>query len=182
MTVIDTTARRSGGEGKDFVILPSDVYRMKIVKSAIEENRFADVLPDGTRPMQLVLTWEVTALTEEQQEAADEAGEEWVGAAVWQRINPYYGPVRDGGVSRFQAFVDMLREQGYDINPEAFDPESLVGIEQRVNVEKYTKSMGENAGRPGNKVVSVMPIRRKGGDKAAGRNVPRRLAEDEELF
>lgn len=161
MAPINTTARRNATTSSDFVILPSDVYRMKIAKAVIEENRFGEVQADGTKPLQLVITWEVTTLSEEQADAAADAAEAWVGAAVWQRINPYYGPVRDGGVSRFKSFVDNLRAQGYltDFNPEMFDPESLVGIEQKVTVEEYIKSQGDNKGSPGNKVVSVLPIK-----------------------
>lgn len=170
MTIINTQARSGGGSDKAFVVLPTDVYRMKITKATIEENRFADPLNDGTKPQQIVITWEMTQLSEDQQDAADEAGEDWSTCAVWQRFNPYYGPVRDGGVSKFKAFIDALREQGYleDFDPNTFDTDSLLGVEQRVSVEKYKKSQGENAGKPGNKVVSVLPLKR----GKAGRNVP----------
>lgn len=162
MTPINTTARRGGGDSKDFVVLPSDVYRMKILKAVIEENRFGEPLNDGTKPLQLVLTWEVTTLSEEQADAAADAEEDWSAATAWQRLNPYYGPVRDGGVSKFKAFVDNLRAQGHlqDFDPELFDPETLVGIEQKVTIERYIKSHGDNAGKPGNKVVSVLPLPR----------------------
>lgn len=163
MAPINTTAKRGGSSTTDFVVLPSDVYRMKIMKAVVEENRFGDVQADGTRPLQLVLTWEVTTLSEEQADAASEAGETWDEAQVWQRLNPYYGPVRDGGVSKFKSFVDNLIAQGHlsGFDPELFDPESLVGIEQKVTVERYIKSQGDNVGKPGNKVVSVLPLPRK---------------------
>lgn len=181
MAVINTRGQSGGGSSKDFVLLPSDIYRMKVTKATVEENRFADPKADGSRPLQIVLTWEVTQLTEEQHDAAEEAGEDWDTAAVWQRLNPYYGPVRDGGVSKFQAFIDMLREQGYlaDFDPDAFDPETLMGIEQRVNVELYHKSMGENAGKPGNKVVNVLALKRPrktAKEIATPRNVPQPVA------
>ena len=176
MAIINTRGQGGGGSSKDFVLLPSDIYRMKVTKATVEENRFADPKPDGSKPLQIVLTWEMTVLTDEQRDASDEAGEDWDTAAVWQRLNPYYGPVRDGGVSKFQAFIDMLREQGYleNFDPDAFDPESLLGIEQRVNVERYYKSMGENAGKPGNKVVNVLALKRpkKAKEAAPTRNVP----------
>ncbi len=161
MAPINTTARRNATTASDFVILPSDVYRMRIAKAVVDENRFGEVQADGTKPLQLVLTWEVTTLTEEQADAAADAAEAWVGAAVWQRLNPYYGPVRDGGVSRFQSFIDNLRAQGFlaDFDAAMFDPESLVGIEQKVTVEQYIKSQGDNTGKPGNKVMSVLPIK-----------------------
>ena len=182
MTTLDTTARKGGADSKDFVILPSDVYRMKILKTVIEENRFAEPLNDGTKPLQLVITWEITQLSDEQTEGMVEAEEDWDTAQVWQRINPYYGDVRAGGPSKFKAFVDMLCEQGHlkNFDPGAFDIETLVGIEQRVNVEKYIKSQGENVGKPGNKVVSVLPLKRtKNGKKEAA--VPAGVVEENDL-
>lgn len=174
MTVIDTQARTGGSTG-EFTILETDVYRMKITSAAVEENKYADPRPDGSRPQQLVLCWEVSDVTEEQDESL-------IGAKVWHRINPYYGPVRDGGVSKFKAFIDMLREQGHlpDFAPNAFDIDTLVGIEQRVNVEKYTKGQGPNAGQLGNKVVGVLPLRRPRRTAPAARNVPQPIDETDD--
>lgn len=176
MATINTRPNKPSTD-KEFVLLPSDLYRMKIKRATAEENRFADALPDGTRPLQIVLIWEVVSLTPEQEEAAEEAGQEWVGAGVWQYLNPYYGPVRDGGTSKFQQFIDSLREQGHldDFDPDAFDPESLIGIEQRVNVLLAPKTMGDNAGKPGNKVVAVLPIKR-------AKAVKPKTKADEDLF
>lgn len=174
MGIINTQARTGGASTSNFVVLPSDVYRMKIIKSVVEENRFADPNKDGSKPLQVVITWEVTTLTEEQLDAMAEAEEDWDTATVWQRINPFYGPVRAGGVSKFQAFIDALVAQGYlaGFDPAAFDPDSLVGIEQRVNVERYIKSQGDNSGQPGNKVVSVLPLKSAKQRREAQRNKP----------
>ena len=180
MAVINLNQRKGGSSDKEFILLPSDIYRMKVTKAVVEENRFADVQKDGTRPQQLVLTWEVTQLTDEQKEAAEEAGEDWDTAAVWQRMSLYYGPIRDGGVSKLQAFIDQLREQGYlaDFDMDLFDTDDLLGVEQRVNVEKYIKSQGENAGKPGNKVVNVLPVKR---SRKATAAVRPGVVEEEEL-
>lgn len=154
--------QRTGGTGGDFELLESDVYRMKVADVKLEEDQFADASPDGTRPVKVVIRWEVT-------EAGEDQDDDIVGRAVWQRFNPYYGDVRDGGPSKFKAFIDGLREQDLlpAFDPAAFDTAVLVGVEQKVSVEKYIKTMGKNAGQPGNKVVSVMPLRRAKKAKAA---------------
>jgi hypothetical protein len=166
MPVINTQSRQGGGSG-DFKLLETDVYRCKIVSATIEEDQYAEPLNDGTKPLRLVLRWEVSEVSEEQDEEA-------VGCAVWQRLNPWYGTTRDGGPSRFKAFIDGLREQNMlsVFDPNAFDIDALVGIEQRVNVEKYAKTMGPNAGKPGNKVVAVMPLRRPKKEAKPTKNVP----------
>lgn len=155
MTVINTQ-QRSGSKGGEFTLLETDVYKAKIAAATVEEDQYAEPLNDGTKPEKLVLRWEVTEVTDEQDEDA-------VGCAVWQRLAPYYGEVRDGGPSKFKAFIDSLREQGHlaDFNPLAFDVETLINIQQRISVEKYKKTMGPNVGKDGNKVVSVMPIKGK---------------------
>jgi len=108
------------------------------------------------------LTLEITTLTEEQQEAADEAGEEWDTVRIWHRFKPYYGTVKAGGPSKFKEFLDNLVEWGLlpRLNLDAFDVESLVGIELRCSVLQYLKTMGENAGKPGNKITAFAPVRR----------------------
>lgn len=176
MAVINTQARRGGSATGEMELLETDVYRMKIARATIEENQYADPLADGTKPDQLVLCWEVTEPIGEQDDSV-------VGLAVWQRINPYYGPVRDGGVSRFKAFIDSLVEQGFlaEFDPQAFDTDALIGIEQRVSVENYIKSMGANVGKPGNKVVQVLPLSRKKGQAKAApvrKNVPVEVDDD----
>lgn len=158
MPVINTQKSKGGNGGGNgtMTLLETDVYRMQIKRAVIEEDQFAEALADGKRPEKLVLTWEVSSVTEEQDEGC-------VGLAVWQRFNPYYGPVRDGGVSKFKAFIDSLREQGFlpDFDANMFDTDSLIGIEQRVSVEKYIKEMGVNKGSPGNRIASILPLKRK---------------------
>lgn len=139
----------------NFITLETDVYRAKITKAAIEENQYGEPDDNGKRPDQLVLTWEIT-------EPIGEQDDEVIGQAVWQRMNPYYGPIRDGGSSKFKLFLDSLVEQGLiELDLNDFDTDELVGIEQRISVEKYKKSQGPNAGQLGNKVVGVLPLARK---------------------
>jgi hypothetical protein len=170
MAIIDTKGKGGGGSGGDFKLLETDVYRAKIMAATLEEDQFADANRDGNKPVKLVLRWEVTQAGEEQEE-------DCVGCAVWQRFNPFYGTVREGGPSKFMAFIDALREQGYleGFDPAIFDTDILEGIEQRVSVEKYTKTMGANAGKPGNKIVGVLPLRRAKGVKAP-KNAPEPVA------
>jgi hypothetical protein len=174
MAVINTQARGKKTDG-EFPLLETDVYRMKIARASIEQNQYADDLPDGTKPDQLVLCWEVTQATPDQDE-------EVVGLSVWQRMNPYYGPVRDGGVSKFKQFIDMLRGQGHleEFDPNAFDTDALLGIEQRVSVEQYIKSQGVNVGKPGNKVTGVLPLRP--AKKAAATAKTAKGSDSEDLF
>jgi hypothetical protein len=172
--------RKQAGE---FALLETDVYRMKIVRAHIEVDQYAEKRKDGTQPEKLVLCWEVS-------EAGPEQDEDVVGLSVWQRMNPYYGTIREGGVSKFKAFLDSLAEQGLiELDPAAgFDTDSLIGLEQRVGVEKYIKTMGPNAGQPGNRVVSILPLKRKAtkqGTPPARRNVPEAVEEsgdDGDLF
>lgn len=154
--IINTQERRGGAQSGDFKLLNTDVYRAKIAEAKIEEDRFGEPQSDGSLPLQLVVRWEVTEVTDEQDD-------ECVGCAVWQRINPWYGITRAGPPSKFKTFIDALREQGLvaDFDPTAFDPSILDGIEQRISVEKYTKGKGQNAGQPGNKVTAVLPLRTK---------------------
>lgn len=176
MAVINTQARTGSGNGT-MQLLESDVYYMTIKRAVIEEDQFADPRKDGSRPEKLVLTWEVSRVTDEQDDAC-------IGLAVWQRINPYYGTIREGGPSNFKAFIDGLRDQGLlpDFDPVSFDTDSLIGIEQRVSVEKYAKTMGANTGQPGNRVKQIMPItRRKNAPKPppAPKNTPQPIDAEE---
>lgn len=166
--IINTQERRGGSQTGEFKLLETDVYRAKIAEAKIEEDRFGTPLNDGSLPLKLVVRWEVCEATEDQDD-------EVIGCAVWQRFNPWYGVTRDGKPSVFKTFVDALREQGLlkTFNPSAFDSGDLDGIEQRISVEKYLKSMGPNAGQPGNKVTAVLPLRA----KKAPKNQPVEIAE-----
>lgn len=154
MATLNLKAHSNGSRGT-FSLLETDVYRMKIARASIEADQFAEARKDGTQPEKLVLCWEVT-------EASPEQDDSVVGLSVWQRINPYYGTVREGGVSKFKAFLDSLEDQGLlTIDLENFDTDSLIGVEQRISVEKYIKTMGANAGQPGNRVATILPLRRR---------------------
>lgn len=154
-------------------VLPTDIYRMKIVECSIGDNNF-ELGKDGKPKKQLVVVWEVSALTDEQAEIADERGEEWLGVRVWQRSGLFYGNVKEGGPSKFKAFIEKVRAAGYlpAFDLDAFDTDELVGVEMKVSVSEYIKTMGENAGKPGNKVLDVTALRQKGTPKMAPRNVP----------
>jgi hypothetical protein len=141
----------TGGSG-EWTPLPTDTYVMKIAEAAIEDDKFAQPDRDGRQPQKLVLTWEISKLSPEQQEAGIALGEK-----VWQRINPYFGTVKDGGPSKFMAFVQSLVEQKL-LPAGDFTVGDFIGITQRVLVEEYTKTMGANVGKPGNRVASVAPL------------------------
>lgn len=135
-------------EGKEFELLETDVYVMEIKSATIEPDQYSP-RDDGTYEDKLVLVWEDTES----------------GLSVWQRMKPWYGVTRAGAPSKFKEFIDSLAEQG--MIGDEFDPEKdLPGIKQRVHVEKYTKTMGPNAGKFGNKVVSVLPLESKRKGKA----------------
>jgi len=177
MAVVNLQARTGGSQQGEFKLLETDVYRAKIADVTMEEDRFAQPNADGARPMKLVIRWEVT-------EAGEEQDDDCVGQAVWQRFNPYYGTVKEGGPSKFMAFIDALKEQdllpGFD--PGAFDTAMLLNIEQKISVENYIKTMGDNAGKPGNKVLMVMPLKRaKKAKEAKPAAVPAGVVEEEDL-
>lgn len=146
------TAEPASGGSSEWAPLPTDTYLMKIAEALIEDDKFAEVDRDGKQPQKLVLTWEVTKLTPEQEQAGVKVGEK-----VWQRLNPYYGTTKDGNPSKFMAFVQSLVEQKL-LPVGEFSVGDFVGITQRVLVEEYTKTMGANAGKQGNKVTSVASL------------------------
>lgn len=181
MTTMDLTQRTGGGtSSQDRPVLPTDTYRMKIIDAKLEDDTFATPNSDGSLPQKFVLTFEVTTLTEEQQEAANDADQKWDEVRIWHRFNPYYGPVREGGPSKFKEFLDNLIEWGLvTVDLHAFDVTSLVGIELKCSVVKYKKTMGVNKDKPGNKIAGFAPI------KGKRRNVPQaapKVQEDEPVF
>jgi hypothetical protein len=151
MTVKEWDTTQPQASSTSFEVLPTDIYVMTIAEAAMEDDKFAEVDRDGNTPQKLVLKWETSKLTAEQQEAGIGTGE-----PVWQRFNPYYGNVKAGGPSKFKAFVDSLIEQ--KLLPAKFTPANFVGIVQRVSVEEYTKTMGANVGKPGNRITAVAPL------------------------
>ncbi len=164
--------QRTGGSGMagTRAILPTDSYRMRILEAKMEDDTFSKPDRDGTLPQKLALTFEVTSLTDEQEEIAAEREEEWDKVRIWHRFNPYYGTVREGGPSKFKEFLDNLVGWGLlpVLNLEAFEVESLAGIELKCSVVEYLKTMGVNQGQPGNKITGFAAVRVAKGKK----NVP----------
>jgi len=169
-TVMNLTQRTGGGMAGERAILPTDSYRMRIIEAKMEDDTFSKPDRDGVLPQKLALTFEVTSLTDEQEEIATERGEEWDKVRIWHRFNPYYGTVREGGPSRFKEFLDNLNTWGLlpNLNLEAFEVESLVGIELKCSVIAYLKTMGANIGQPGNKITGFAAVRA----PKKGKNVP----------
>jgi hypothetical protein len=172
--IVNLTERTGGGMSGARAILPTDSYRMRCIEAKMEDDTFSKPNQDGTLPQKLALTFEVTALTEEQQEIASERDEEWDKVRIWHRFNPYYGTVREGGPSKFKEFLDNLVSWGVipTLNLEAFEVESLTGIELKCSVIEYLKTMGVNQGQPGNKITGFAAVRN--GKKS--RNVPQPVA------
>jgi hypothetical protein len=178
MAVINT--RQGGRADKTYSLLETDVYRMVIKKAEIEADQYAEPDEQGNYPDKLVLTWEVYEATDEQDPGV-------VGLSVWQRMPPWYGTGKRGP-SAFKTLVDSLVEQEViaDFDPDNFDTDLLVGVKQRVNVEKYKKTMGPNTGQDGNRIVGKpMPISRRKpaaplAQGARRRNVPVAVAEGDE--
>ena len=186
---LNQPSKLGGSNGEARPVLPTDIYRMKILESKMEDDTFAKPGPDGFLPQKIALTFEVTALTEEQQDAAAEAGEDWDTVRIWHRFNPYYGTVKAGGPSKFKEFIDNLVSwgllKGLDLN--AFDVEALAGIELKCSVSQYTKTMGENAGKPGNKITAFSAVRkpaanRKNAPEPVTVDQPQSVDEDADLF
>lgn len=163
MTTMDLTKRTGGGSGNSEarVILPTDTYRMKCLEAKLEDDTFAKPNQDGSLPQKIALTFEMSILTDEQQEIAEERDEDWSATRIWHRFNPFYGDVRAGGPSKFKEFLDNLVTWGCipSLNLEAFDPGVIQGVELKCSVVQYTKTMGENAGKPGNKITGFASVR-----------------------
>jgi hypothetical protein len=141
---------------KVFALLETDIYRMVIKKADVEADKYAEPDENGNLPDKIVLIWEVYEATEDQDESV-------VGMSVWQRMAPWYGTSKRGP-SPFKMLIDSLLEQEMitEFDPEDFDTDVLVGVKQRVNIEKYIKTMGPNKGEDGNRVVGgPMPLTRK---------------------
>lgn len=173
----------ASGTTIDRAVIPTDMYRMRCVEAEIKDNTFEKPNKDGTLPQKLATVWEITSLTEEQAESAADAAEVWIGVRIWKDFAPYYGDVKDGGPSKLKEFIDSLRTQGYlaNFDPNDFDPNVLVGIEQKVSVLSYIKTMGPNTGQPGNKIAGFAALRaKKNGDKP--KPAPRTGDDETDLF
>lgn len=178
MTTLNLTQRSGGsGTGEARPVLPTDTYRMKCIEAKLEDDTFAKPNQDGSMPQKVALTFEMGQLTDEQQEIAEERDEDWSAVRVWHRFNPYYGDVRAGGPSKFKEFLDNLVSWGLlpALNLEAFDPGIMAGVELKCSVVQYTKTMGENAGKPGNKITGFAPVRA----AKKGKNTPTPVTAEE---
>jgi hypothetical protein len=160
------------------ILVPTDMYRVKCIEAALEDDIFGKPDKQGNMPQKIKTVWEIVKLTPEQEEAAEEAEQEWLGVRLWHRFNPYYGPVKAGGPSKFQEFIDLVRGLGHlpDFDLEAFDVESLVGLELKGAIALYTKTMGENTGKPGNKITAFAGL------KPAKKQPKPRTDEGDDLF
>jgi len=125
---------------------------MKINAASIEDDRFAQTDRDGKLPQNIVLVWEVARLTPDQASAGIMVGER-----IWQRMRAHFGNKQDGTPSRFLAFIQSLVAQQLLADGQ-FTLTDLVGIEQRVIVEEFTKTLGANAGQIGTRISSVEPV------------------------
>jgi hypothetical protein len=128
------TAVRTGSGQREYLPLPKELspYYMRIRSAETALSNFKD--KDGNDQYQLLLTWELTRLTDEQVEAeVDES--RW----VKQWISLYYGETAKGP-SKLKVFIDELRSQGLleDFDPDAeeleVDDDWFVGIEQKVTL------------------------------------------------
>lgn len=163
---------KGGSKPESYQALPTDFYVMQIRRVTLEDDQYADPNRDGSQPQQIVVNWEMHSLTPEQEQAGVTMAE-----GVREYYKPYYGPLKAGGPSRFQEFIDTIRGLGYlaDFDIDDFDTDSLVGIVARLNVVEYTKSKGKYAGEKGNRVAAHLPVQRLGSSPRlipARRNVP----------
>ena len=185
MATINPTQSQRPRSAETFELLPTGMYRVEIKRASIEPNTYAEPLPDGSYPEQLVLLFEVFSATEDQDEGV-------VGLATWARMEPWYGSTKKGD-SKFKLLIDALLEQeSIAWDPENFDTDDLIGQKLRVMVELYKKTMGPNIGQPGNKVTAFTTLKPKKPVKPAaaapaakpaargGRNAPVAVAEDGE--
>lgn len=180
MTVLNLNQRTSGGmSGEARPVLPTDIYRMRCIEAKMQDNTFEKPNKDGSLPQQVVLTFEMSQLTDEQQELMEEADEDWTTIRIWHRFAPYYGDVKAGGPSKLKEFLDNLVSWGSipPLDVEAgIDLESLAGVELKCSVLNYIKTMGVNLGNPGNKITGFAAVR--AGKKAKNTPVPLKSVEE----
>ena len=151
--------------------LPADTYLMKVREAKVTESRFVNE-KSGENDLQVEITWEIVKLTAEQAEAGADP-KRW----VKQWVGFYYGETKNGP-SKFKALIDGLCSQGlleeFDATSGEFDPDWLLGIEQRVLL---------TVSGSWNKVVGVSaPLKSKKASKAEPkRNEPKPVDEREAL-
>jgi hypothetical protein len=141
MPVIDYDNPEQGGGGNREP-LESDVYEATIKSCKYQVSQYKR--DDGSEQMEYWITW----VEKESQNFLS------------QYFNEWYGVSAKGVPSKWKAFLDKLYNQGL-IDSNQFDPETaLVGITQRIAVEKYIKTKGTHAGEWGNKITNVMPLKK----------------------
>lgn len=148
-------------EGGEWTPLATGEYVMKIAEAQVAKNPFPN--DDGEFDDQLKITWELAEWNPDYEAAGYQQRQK----VFWQ-MRPWYGSGKRGD-SKFKAFIDDLKRQELikNINDmyiagekEAPNQGDLIGITQRVMVEYYVKTMGKNAGQPGNRVLAVAPPRK----------------------
>lgn len=158
-----TTTVRTGGE-QTYEPLPSDIYYMRIREADITLSQFKD--KNDADQFQLALVWEISRLTDEQEEAEIDA-DRW----VRQWISLYYGETKKGP-SKLKAFIDNLQSQGlleeFDSTVGEIDSDWFIGIEQRVTLD--VKGAYNN-------VVMVSPLKVSKKTPAAAKNAPQRIEQ-----
>ena len=139
--------------------LPADTYLMRIREAKVTESRFVNE-KSGENDLQVEITWEIVKLTTEQAEAGADP-KRW----VKQWVGFYYGETKNGP-SKFKALIDGLCSQGlleeFDATSGEFDPDWLLGIEQRVLLTtsgSWNKVVGVSAPLKSKKSVKAEPKR-----------------------
>lgn len=137
MPTVDRTKPQEGG-GSSGEVLEDGIYYAEIIEVSYRP-RVGQYAKEGD--MEYNIKW------------AEKDSGKW----LWTNYNPYYGTT-SRGPSKWKEFIDSLFDQGLLVNDQ-FDPTvELVGIEQRVMVEKYIAKSGKNAGNETNKIVKVKPL------------------------
>jgi hypothetical protein len=167
-----STPQETTSSSEDRVPLETGQYVMEIVMAQIAKSKWPD-----KRKVKNPQTGEI----EEIEEFNDKANIGWglvgpltpeqealsyqVGQRVYETMPPWYG-IGARGDSKFKVRIDTFKAQKL-IDPnnifiagETDDPQKgdLIGIKQLVMVEKYRKTMGDNKGDWGNKILAVVAL------------------------
>jgi hypothetical protein len=160
---IQTQAPAGGGSSE---VLPDGEYVLTIDDAKIEEDQFAELERDGSRPQKLVITWllDEADVTPRQKKRGAKAGKK-----IWSRYGLFFYTKANGEDTALKALLTTLdgyansegvafSAEAFETEPDAFDPYDLVGIKARCLVETYKKSKGANIGQSANKVTKVLPV------------------------
>ena len=160
--------KTKGNEDREYKALPADTYYMKIRECSLTDSKFINK-DTGEPDKQIQITWEISRLTEEQQDDPDVDPERW----VKQWLGFFYGATKGGtSSSKLKVFIDSLIEQGFlqDFDPETgdIDTDWLVGIEQKVSL---------TVDGSWNRVGTILPIRKAKAAPALPKNAPQRIEQ-----